>query len=68
MYLLFNEKYLWLYYLILGLMVYIQYFIVYIVNIINKPIEKFVYYYYLNKAKKNLKGTPYHKKVKESMV
>lgn len=24
--------------------------------------------YYLNKAKKNLKGTPYHKKVKESMV
>lgn len=56
MYLLFNEKYLWLYYLILGLMVYIQYFIVYIVNIINKPIEKFVYYYYLNKAKKKLSG------------
>ena len=24
--------------------------------------------YYFNKAKKNLKGTPYHKKVKESMV
>lgn len=24
--------------------------------------------YYLNKAKKNLTGTPYHKKVKESMV
>ena len=24
--------------------------------------------YYFNKAKKNLKGTPYHKKVKESMI
>ena len=25
-------------------------------------------HYYFNKAKKNLKGTPYHKKVKESMI
>lgn len=54
MYLLFNEKYLWLYYLILGFMIYMQYFVVYIVNIINKPIEKFVYHYYLSRAKKKL--------------
>lgn len=53
-YILFNEKYLWLYYIILGFMVYMQYFIIYITNIINKPIEKFVYLYYLNKAKKKL--------------
>lgn len=56
MYFTFNENYLWIYYLILGLMAYLNYFVVYLANIINIPIEKFVFLYYKNKAVKKLKG------------
>lgn len=43
------------YYLILSLLAYFNYYIVYLVNIINKPIEKCVYLYYKSKAVKKLK-------------
>lgn len=45
-----------IYYIVLGLMVYFNYYVVYLANIINKPIEKFVYLYYKNKAIKKLKS------------
>ena len=56
MYFNFKEKLLIYYYLILGFLVYLDYFIVYLANIINKPIEKCVFLYYKNKAIKKLKG------------
>lgn len=52
----FNEKSIWLYYLILGLMMYLEYFIMYIVNIINKPIEKMVFLHFKGQAVKKLKN------------
>ena len=54
MYLLFNEELLFVYYLIFGIIVYLNYYYTYIINIINKPIEKFVFNYYKNKAVKKL--------------
>ena len=36
----FNEELLPMYYLIIGLLIYLNYFVIYIANIINKPIEK----------------------------
>ena len=42
-------------YLILGLITYLNYFVVMTANVINKPIEKVVYLYYKNKALKKLK-------------
>ena len=62
MYLFFNEKLIPIYYLILGLIIYLSYYFTYIVNIINKPIEKFVFNYYKNKAVKKL-NTLNHLKV-----
>lgn len=44
-----------LFLLILGIMVYVVYFILWITNILNKPIEKCVYYYYYLKATSKLK-------------
>lgn len=41
--------------LILGIMIYLVYFILWITNILNKPIEKCVYYYYYLKATNKLK-------------
>ena len=41
--------------LILGIMVYFVYFILWIANILNKPIERCVYYYYYLKATSKLK-------------
>lgn len=38
------------------IMIYLNPFVVFIANIINKPIEKFVYIYYKNKAKHKLRG------------
>lgn len=54
MYLLFNEKILYLYYLILGLIIYLDYYFTFVINLINKPIEKFVFNYYKDKAIKKL--------------
>ena len=56
MYLLFNEKLLYVYYLVLGLIIYLDYYFTYLVNLINKPIEKFVFNYYKNKAIKKLES------------
>ena len=43
------------------LLAYFQYFILLIVVTINIPVEKLVYYYYFNKAKKTLKNMPHLK-------
>jgi len=45
-----------IYYLILGTLAYFNYYIVYLANIVNKPVEKCVYLYYKNKAVKRLKS------------
>ena len=52
----FNENSIWLYYLILGLMTYLEYFVIYIVNIINKPTEKMVFLHFKRMAVKKLKN------------
>lgn len=44
------------YYLFISTIVYFNYFIVYLANLINTPIEKCVYLYYKYKAKKKLKS------------
>ena len=38
--LLFKEKYIPYFYLIIGLIIYLNYFIIFIANIVNKPVEK----------------------------
>ena len=50
----YNECYLNIYYIIYGILAYSNYYVVYLANIINKPIEKCVFYYYKNKATKKL--------------
>lgn len=50
------DKNLFQNYLYLFLFSYFSYFVTYIANIINYPIEKMVYYYYYNKAVKKLKS------------
>ncbi|MBE6138320.1 MAG: UDP-N-acetylmuramoyl-tripeptide--D-alanyl-D-alanine ligase [Firmicutes bacterium] len=52
----FDEKYVWLYYLGLGLTMYLQYIYLYLVNIVNKPIEKQVFYHFRRQAVKKLKS------------
>lgn len=49
-----EEDILPLYYLILGVMIYLNYFMVYIVNIINKPIEKAYALHYKKSAIRKL--------------
>ena len=44
--------------LVLSVMIYFNYFVVYISNIINKPYEKGVYYKFLYQAKKKLRSMP----------
>lgn len=43
-----------IYYFIIGSLIYFNYFVVYLANIINKPIEKSVYLYYKYQANKKL--------------
>ncbi len=43
-------------YTLLGLVTYLNYFVVMTANVINKPVEKCVYYYYKFKALKKLKA------------
>lgn len=57
-YKIYNEDNLSYYYLIISLFGYLSFIITYIINIINIPAEKIVYYYYLNKAKRKLKSMP----------
>ncbi len=52
----FNSNYLIIYYLILFIFGYLSFLITYVINIINKPAEKFVYIYYKRKAQNKLKG------------
>lgn len=49
-----DETNLWIMYLILGLITYLDYIILLIANYINKPVEKLVYNYYMYKAKHKL--------------
>ncbi len=49
-----NEK-TFVFLLILGVMVYLNYLILWVANILNKPIEKCVYYYYYFQATRKLK-------------
>lgn len=54
--LLFNEKDIVIYYLILGIMVYLNCYIVLLANIINKPLEKTIANHFKNKAMRKLKN------------
>ncbi len=58
MFKLYNDKYLVCYYIVIGMFGYLSFIVTYFINIINIPAEKFVYFYYLNKAKKKLRGMP----------
>ena len=53
---IYNENNEVLCYLLILAFGYLSFVITYITNIINIPAEKFVYYYYLNKAKNKLKN------------
>ena len=55
-FLTFDENLIFIYYFIIGSLIYFNYYIVYLANIINKPVEKLVYLYYKNKANKKLKS------------
>lgn len=54
----YDEKTLWLLAFILICATYLNALVVYIANIINKPIEKSVYQYYKTKAQNKLKSMP----------
>lgn len=51
----YNEELLNIYYLILGTLVYLNYYVICLANTINIPIEKLVYLYYKTKALNKLK-------------
>ena len=51
----YNEELLSIYYLILGTLVYLNYYVILLANIINIPIEKLVYLYYKTKALNKLR-------------
>ena len=53
---IFKESNLYIYYLIIGLLVYINYYVVYLANIINKPIEKLINDNFKKKAIKKLEN------------
>ena len=59
----FNIKYICFYYLYIGLLITINYLVIYITNIINKPIEKLVFNYYKSNAKNKLESMKYLKKI-----
>ena len=50
-----NVRFCWLMIFIFILMIYLNYFIVFIAKVINTPVEKMVYYYFRGKAKHKLK-------------
>ena len=55
-FLTFNQDLVFIYYFIVGSLIYFNYYIVYLANIINTPLEKLVYLYYKNKANRKLKS------------
>ena len=52
----YNKDLLGIYYLIIGTLIYFNYFIVYLANIINKPVEKSIYLNFKRKANNKLKS------------
>lgn len=62
-YLGYMEEYLGIYYFLMGALVYVNYFVVMVANIINIPIEHQVFLYYKRKAKKKLREMPNLKKI-----
>lgn len=62
-YLGYMEEYLGIYYFLMGALVYVNYFVVMVANIINIPVEHQVFLYYKRKAKKKLKEMPNLKKI-----
>ena len=62
-YLGYMEEYLGIYYFLMGALVYVNYFVVMVANIINIPVEHQVFLYYKRKAKKKLKEMPSLKKI-----
>lgn len=59
----FKESRLNIYYLIIGLMIFVQWYIIVIANIINKPVEKLVFNHFKKLAKNKLKDMKDLKKV-----
>ena len=62
-YLGYMEEYLGIYYFLMGALVYVNYFVVMVANIVNIPVEHQVFLYYKRKAKKKLKEMPNLKKI-----
>lgn len=62
-YLGYMEEYLGIYYFLMGALVYVNYFVVMVANIINIPVEHQVFLYYKRKAKKKLREMPNLKKI-----
>ena len=58
MVILYNDASLPAYYVFVGLLVYINPFVIWLSNIINKPIEKMVFNHYKRMAKNKLKSMP----------
>lgn len=52
----FKRTNLYLYFAFLGILGYFHYFVIWLVNMINKPVEKYVFYYYKRKAILKLKS------------
>ncbi|MCI9233663.1 MAG: UDP-N-acetylmuramoyl-tripeptide--D-alanyl-D-alanine ligase [Bacilli bacterium] len=52
----FRRTNMYFYFGLLGILGYFEYFVVWLANIINKPIEKYVFYYYKRKAIVKLKS------------
>ena len=54
MFITFNKEYIGIYYLILGFLSYINYFVVLVANVINRPVEKIVGQHFEKQAKEKL--------------
>jgi UDP-N-acetylmuramoyl-tripeptide--D-alanyl-D-alanine ligase len=54
MFIFFNEQYIGIYYFILGLLSYINYFVVLAANVVNRPVEKLVGKHFEKQAKEKL--------------
>ena len=59
----FKEARISTYYLIIGLMIFMQWYIIILANIINKPVEKMVFNHFKKMAKKKLADMKYLKKI-----
>ena len=55
-YYLVDTQFVWTMIFILTIMIYLNFFVVYVANIINRPVEKLVYLHYKTKAQRKLKS------------